>query len=177
MIVYLLNTIWLLTSVFMILLILIQRGKGGGLAGAFGGVGGSSAFGTKAGDVFTRITVVTFVLWLVLGMVLVGLMTRRSAYTPGSQAVSEPETGATPGAPPKASEGMGEPGGPAPPPPTPVAGESSESSAKDAESKPATGKASEPSPAPAKPAATESKPAAEEKPKAETPAKPGEKSK
>ena len=39
-----------LISLFLICLVLIQRGKGGGLAGAFGGMGGSSAFGTKAGD-------------------------------------------------------------------------------------------------------------------------------
>ncbi len=53
-------------SVFMVLLVLIQRGKGGGLAGAFGGMGGQSAFGTKAGDAFTKITIVTAVLWFVL---------------------------------------------------------------------------------------------------------------
>lgn len=51
---------------FMILLILIQRGKGGGLAGAFGGMGGQSAFGTKAGDAFTKITVVVAVFWFLL---------------------------------------------------------------------------------------------------------------
>ena len=55
------NTLIILISLFLICLILIQRGKGGGLAGAFGGVGGSSAFGTKAGDTFTKITVVTAV--------------------------------------------------------------------------------------------------------------------
>lgn len=55
-------------SVFMILLILIQRGKGGGLAGAFGGMGGQSAFGTKAGDTFTKITVVIAVIWFVVCM-------------------------------------------------------------------------------------------------------------
>ena len=49
--------------VFIILLILIQRGKGGGLAGAFGGMGGQSAFGTKAGDTFMRITIVTVAVW------------------------------------------------------------------------------------------------------------------
>ncbi|MDR2116322.1 MAG: preprotein translocase subunit SecG [Planctomycetaceae bacterium] len=53
-------------SVFMIFLILIQRGKGGGLAGAFGGMGGQSAFGTKAGDMFTKITVVTAIIWIIL---------------------------------------------------------------------------------------------------------------
>jgi len=35
------------TSIFLILLVLIQRGRGGGLAGALGGMGGQSAFGTK----------------------------------------------------------------------------------------------------------------------------------
>ena len=31
--------------------------QGGGLAGAFGGMGGQNAFGTKAGDLFTKITI------------------------------------------------------------------------------------------------------------------------
>ncbi len=53
----LLMVLLLLTSVFLILLVLVQRGRGGGLAGAFGGMGGQSAFGTKAGDLFTRITI------------------------------------------------------------------------------------------------------------------------
>jgi len=52
-----------LLCVFIILLILIQRGKGGGLAGAFGGMGGQSAFGTKAGDTFMRITIVAVAIW------------------------------------------------------------------------------------------------------------------
>lgn len=55
-----------LVSVFMILLILVQRGRGGGLVGALGGPGGQSAFGTKAGDLFTRITIVTAAIWIVL---------------------------------------------------------------------------------------------------------------
>jgi len=43
---------------FLMLVILLQRGRGGGVAGAFGGGGGSGAFGAKTGDVFTWITVV-----------------------------------------------------------------------------------------------------------------------
>ncbi len=65
--------------VFLICLVLIQRGKGGGLAGAFGGVGGSSAFGTKAGDVFTKVTMITAGIWIVLNMVLVILSNQRTS--------------------------------------------------------------------------------------------------
>ncbi|GAC1470466.1 MAG: hypothetical protein NVSMB9_15600 [Isosphaeraceae bacterium] len=68
-----LNTLIVLICLFLICLILIQRGKGGGLAGAFGGVGGSSAFGTKAGDVFTRVTMIVASIWIVLSMILVVL--------------------------------------------------------------------------------------------------------
>jgi preprotein translocase subunit SecG len=53
-----------LLAIFLILLVLVQRGRGGGLAGALGGMGGSSAFGAKAGDVFTRITVVVVAIWI-----------------------------------------------------------------------------------------------------------------
>ena len=60
----------LLTSIFLILLVLIQRGRGGGLAGALGGMGGYSAFGTRAGDMFTRITIVTASVWILLAMAL-----------------------------------------------------------------------------------------------------------
>lgn len=56
----------IVTSIFLILLVLVQRGRGGGLAGALGGMGGSSALGTKAGDTFTRITIVAVVFWIVL---------------------------------------------------------------------------------------------------------------
>jgi len=54
-----------LLSLFLILIILLQRGKGGGLVGAFGGMGGNSAFGAKTGDVFTKITVVAAIIWFV----------------------------------------------------------------------------------------------------------------
>lgn len=55
-----------LVAIFLILLVLVQRGRGGGLAGALGGMGGSSAFGAKAGDVFTRITIGAAAVWILL---------------------------------------------------------------------------------------------------------------
>jgi preprotein translocase subunit SecG len=74
-----LNVLVVITSLFMICLVLIQRGKGGGLAGAFGGAGGSSAFGTKAGDVFTRITMITALVWFLMLMILVILSNQGSS--------------------------------------------------------------------------------------------------
>ena len=71
-----LNSLLILTSLFLICLVLIQRGKGGGLAGAVGGMGGSSAFGTKAGDVFTRVTMITATVWILLNLILVVLYNR-----------------------------------------------------------------------------------------------------
>jgi preprotein translocase subunit SecG len=71
MLISLLMVLLLLTAIFLIVLVLIQRGKGGGLAGAFGGMGGQSAFGTKAGDLFTKITIVTAVVWIVLCLIMV----------------------------------------------------------------------------------------------------------
>ncbi len=62
------NFLVLILSIFLILLVLIQRGKGGGLAGAFGGVGGSSPFGSRAGDAFTRITIGVAGVWILMIM-------------------------------------------------------------------------------------------------------------
>ena len=63
---YLCTTLLLIVGFLLIFIVLLQRGRGGGLAGAFGGAGGHSAFGTKAGDVFTKITVVMAVIWVAL---------------------------------------------------------------------------------------------------------------
>ena len=66
-----LNVLLLIVGIFLILVVLIQRGKGGGLSGAFGGVGGSSAFGSRAGDAFTRFTIIVASVWILLVMILV----------------------------------------------------------------------------------------------------------
>jgi preprotein translocase subunit SecG len=68
---WILNFILLPLAAFMILLILIQRGKGGGLIGALGGSGGSSPFGSRAGDQFTRLTIYVAIVWLLLTMIQV----------------------------------------------------------------------------------------------------------
>ena len=69
-----LTALLLSASVTLVGLVLIQRGKGGGLAGAFGGAGGSSAFGSRAGDLFTRITIGVAAAWILMIMIQVKLV-------------------------------------------------------------------------------------------------------
>ena len=82
---WLLNLAVLLVGIFLILLILIQRGKGGGLSGAFGGVGGSSPFGSRAGDVFTRYTITIATLWIWLVLIQVKVIQDRKAPRRGAE--------------------------------------------------------------------------------------------
>jgi preprotein translocase subunit SecG len=85
-----LNFILFFLGLFLILLVLIQRGKGGGLAGAFGGVGGSSPFGSRAGDTFTRITIYVAAIWLFLTMLQVrAIQTASLENRPSKMAGSE----------------------------------------------------------------------------------------
>jgi preprotein translocase subunit SecG len=81
-----------LLSLFLILLILIQQGKGGGLAGAFGGMGGQSAFGTKAGDLFTKITVGVAFVWILLCVLLVKVSGTSSSGFSSSLGANAPPT-------------------------------------------------------------------------------------
>jgi len=85
--------LFVLLSFFMILLILIQKGRGGGLASAFGGAGGNTAFGSKTGDVLTWATSIVFGVFLLLAVVLNIVANNRQAE------VSKPAATATPAAP------------------------------------------------------------------------------
>jgi preprotein translocase subunit SecG len=85
----LMNVVLILSSLFMILLVLIQRGKGGGLSGAFGGAGGSSAFGSRAGDTFTRITIYAAAFWVLFIMITIR-MTQPQAPTSSDTQQSNP---------------------------------------------------------------------------------------
>jgi preprotein translocase subunit SecG len=82
-----LTGVLILLSLVLIFIVLIQRGKGGGLAGAFGGPGGSSAFGSRAGDAFTKITLYLAAIWVLVIMISV-------------KTFSDGKTPAAPGAPP-----------------------------------------------------------------------------
>ena len=71
--------LFIIVCLFLILLVLIQKGRGGGLASAFGGAGGNTAFGSKTGDVLTWATSIVFGIFLVLAIVL-NLMANVAAH-------------------------------------------------------------------------------------------------
>ena len=70
---YILTGLFMVVSTVMILVILMQRPKGGGLSAAFGGSSAGSAdslLGGRVGDTLTWVTVVAFVLYLGLAISL-----------------------------------------------------------------------------------------------------------
>lgn len=64
-------------SVFLILVILVQQGKGADLAGAFGGGGSQTAFGARgATTLLHKLTTGFFIAFVVTSMTLAVLQTR-----------------------------------------------------------------------------------------------------
>jgi preprotein translocase subunit SecG len=85
-----------LVALFLILLVLVQRGRGGGLSGALGGMGGQSAFGTKAGDLFTRVTMIAAAVWILLCMASIKVLSTQpdkfgGSLRPGVGAATSPD--------------------------------------------------------------------------------------
>ena len=83
---------FVLVCLLMMLIILIQKPRGGGLSGAFGGAGGSTqaAFGAKTGDVLTFATIVFFVFYMALAMGLTWATGPESDTAEAPQPISAP---------------------------------------------------------------------------------------
>lgn len=87
-----LTIVFVVISIALVLVILVQRPQGGGLAGAFGGAGGGgtdTVFGGRVGDALTWATVIGFALWL---LVAIGLNMRGAATTSETAAADTTET-------------------------------------------------------------------------------------
>lgn len=112
----LLVALFVVVSVMMMLIVLIQRPQGGGLSEAFGSASGSghTAFGARTGDALTYATIVIFVVFLLFGVGLNYIVRPPRALSPLG-AIGSPTAPAVPvqGTPAPAST----PAAPAEPPP------------------------------------------------------------
>jgi preprotein translocase subunit SecG len=64
-----LTVFFIIASVALVLIVLVQRPQGGGLTGAFGGGGGTdTAFGGRTGDALTVATITAFSIYLLLAI-------------------------------------------------------------------------------------------------------------
>src|SRR4051794_5558420 len=97
--------LFLTVCVILILLVLIQKGRGGGLAGAFGGAGGNTAFGSKTGDVLTWATSILFGVFLLLAVATNWLSNSLDGQ------LQSPQASAAPAGPTPAQRGSGLPAG------------------------------------------------------------------
>jgi len=81
MVYYLASVIYVIVCFVLMLVILLQQGKGGDIANAFGGGGSQAAFGARSGaTVLSRATAACAVLFI-LGALLLGILGQRG---PGS---------------------------------------------------------------------------------------------
>ena len=62
--------LFIICCLSLILIILIQKGRGGGLSGAFGGAMASGILGSKTGDFLTWVTIVLVGVFLTLAVVM-----------------------------------------------------------------------------------------------------------
>ena len=70
-IVSIINIIHVIACVFLILVVLLQQGKGGGLGAAFGASATRQVFGGRgAGNLLTRLTAVTAAVFMTTSVVL-----------------------------------------------------------------------------------------------------------
>lgn len=86
--------LFVITAVILVLMILIQRGKGGGLSGAFGGGMAGGLMGSKTGDFLTWVTIALVAIFLILA-VLMAKFYRPSVGSYGQEASRQNAPAAT----------------------------------------------------------------------------------
>ena len=103
MLYYLVATIYVLVCFVLILVVLLQQGKGGDIANAFGGGASQAAFGARAGaTVLSRATAACAVIFIV-GALMLGILGQRGpgsvigGRAPQAPAAPSPTTPPVPG--------------------------------------------------------------------------------
>ncbi len=95
----LLVILYVLVCIFLILVVLLQQGKGADLAGTFGGGGSQTSFGPRsASNIMHRLTTVSFVLFVIMSLALAILSGKQRSSVMESvevPAAESTETGTT----------------------------------------------------------------------------------
>jgi len=128
MLYYLVVTIYVITCLVLVLVILLQQGKGGDIANAFGGGASQAAFGARSGaTVLSRATTIGAIIFVVCAITL-GILGQRGpgsvlsgrggpAATPPPAGTTLPGTTPPPAAAPKPVAPTGSAPAPTPAPP------------------------------------------------------------
>ncbi|HVR43181.1 MAG TPA: preprotein translocase subunit SecG [Thermoanaerobaculia bacterium] len=92
--IYFIVTVHVIASLFLILVVLLQQGKGADLAGAFGGGGSQTFFGARgATTVLHKLTVAAFVIFVLTSLSLAIIQVRpRSSVMRGEAPPAQTET-------------------------------------------------------------------------------------
>jgi len=98
--------LFIVCCVSLILIVLIQKGRGGGLSGAFGGAMASGILGSKTGDFLTWVTIVLVGVFLSLALVMAKFY-RPDVTERGENTTTRQELPASPEQP-SASAGIGQ---------------------------------------------------------------------
>ncbi|MSP16327.1 MAG: preprotein translocase subunit SecG, partial [Myxococcales bacterium] len=64
---------------FLVLVVLLQAGKGGGVGGGFGGAGGAVFGGSGAGNLLTRLTAISAALFMVTSLTLAWFASKKGS--------------------------------------------------------------------------------------------------
>ena len=127
MVYYLVVTLYVINCMVLVLVILLQQGKGGDIANAFGGGASQAAFGARSGaTVLSRATTVCAIIFVV-GAIMLSILGQRGpgsvlsgrgapAGTPPPAGATLPGTSQTPAAPKPANPAAPAPQGSAPAP-------------------------------------------------------------
>ena len=123
MVYYLVVTLYVITCLVLVLVILLQQGKGGDIANAFGGGASQAAFGARSGaTVLSRATTVGAIIFVV-GAIMLGILGQRGPGSVlsgrGGPAPTPPPAGATLPATPATNPAAPAPTGSAPAPTPP----------------------------------------------------------
>ncbi len=89
--------LYVLVCIFLVLVVLLQQGKGADLAGAFGGGGTQTSFGPRTQtNIMHRLTTISFVLFVILSVTL-AVLSGKSRGSVMQDVAPKPTVVATPG--------------------------------------------------------------------------------